>query len=226
MAAKRQVMVIDPAMRLPEMDTSNHIAELSSLPVSYHMPAIFGMDSLEFGAARTPIAGVIVLGSKANVDENHPWQNPLIDWLNNQIHKNVPVLGICYGHQLLGHMFGGDVGYLYQDKRKTQEFRDVQVSRDSRLWKDIAASGKLYVSHCQVVKTLPKDMIVVVTSGDMPNYGIEHQKFPVWGMQPHPEATLNFIKNQGITPDLRAHPPLLQFGHTFLQRFLSYVAAV
>ncbi len=223
MLVRPQIMVLDPALKLPEMDTFNHMASLSTLPLTYHQPGMHGMDSVFYAAERTPIAGIMILGSKANVDEQHAWQDSLIVWLRQQIQQNVPVLGICYGHQLLGHMFGGEVGYLYRDKRKLQGFREVRIN-DGRLWQGSHPTSQLYVSHCQVVKTQPPDMEIIASSADVPIYGLEHKHHPVWGLQPHPEATLNFIKNQGLGPDPLKHTPLLQFGHSLVTRFLDFAA--
>lgn len=56
------------------------------------------------------IAGVVVTGSHAMVSERAAWSERLGQWLKRCVDAEVPVLGICYGHQLLAHALGGRVG--------------------------------------------------------------------------------------------------------------------
>ena len=55
-------------------------------------------------------AGVIVTGSAAMVTDRHPWSERTADWLREAVDRGLPYFGICYGHQLLAHALGGEVG--------------------------------------------------------------------------------------------------------------------
>ena len=57
------------------------------------------------------VSGVIITGSHAMVTDRQPWSEFTADWLRAIPADSVPVLGICYGHQLLAHAWGGTVGY-------------------------------------------------------------------------------------------------------------------
>lgn len=58
-------------------------------------------------------AGVVITGSPAMVTERLPWSEMLAQRLSEEISQRpgLPVIGICYGHQLLAHALGGDVAY-------------------------------------------------------------------------------------------------------------------
>ncbi|MEJ7746972.1 MAG: gamma-glutamyl-gamma-aminobutyrate hydrolase family protein, partial [Luteimonas sp.] len=59
---------------------------------------------------RDGFAGVLVTGSAAMVTERRDWSERSADWLRDAAHADVPLFGICYGHQLLAHALGGEVG--------------------------------------------------------------------------------------------------------------------
>ncbi|RBF84007.1 glutamine amidotransferase, partial [Xanthomonas oryzae pv. oryzae] len=56
-------------------------------------------------------AGIIVSGSAAFVTDRADWSERSAEWLRHAAHQGMPLLGICYGHQLLAHALGGEVDY-------------------------------------------------------------------------------------------------------------------
>ena len=62
------------------------------------------------------VSGVIITGSHAMVTDREDWSEFVAKWLRGIAANTLPVLGICYGHQLLAHAWGGDVGYHPQGK--------------------------------------------------------------------------------------------------------------
>lgn len=211
----RHIAVIDPGTRVPELDCFNRLARACSLPLTYHLPALCGVDSLV--RSSDELAGVVILGSGASVHDGEPWQEALDAWLLPRVEAAVPVLGLCYGHQHLADRLGGEVDWLFEDRHKLKGLRTVSLDPDP-LWGG-SCSGPLVVSHSQVVTRLPEGFVV---RGRTPGVGIEafsHPSRPIWGFQAHPEATVAFTRNNDVP--FEEDPSLLEFGHGLVDAFLA-----
>lgn len=202
------VVVIDPAVRKAEVDCFNHLVGMSPIPLTYHLPALVGMKSLERETQN--VKGFIIFGSESSVNDRLPWQAPLEAWLKKQIETSVPTIGFCYGHQMLAHMYGGKVTHHSQDKSKHVGFREINLAKDS-LWGD-AQTCKLYVRHNEVVSEPPSAMTVVAKSSQVAVDGLKHKTLPIWSFQAHPEATPDFTGGEGD----------FNFGYSVIKRFLEF----
>src|SRR5437870_2024958 len=99
MMRPRHVMVIDPAIRVAELDCFNRMALASPVPLTYHLPALHGMASIRHDEAGA--IGIVILGSGCSVNDAYPWQQHLVEWLLPRLEQGVPTLGLCFGHQLI-----------------------------------------------------------------------------------------------------------------------------
>ena len=212
----QHIAIIDPAVRTPELDCLNAMAQWSPLPLSYHLPAMFGMRTLE-SFTDSSLKGIVVLGSAASVNDGDDWQVRLTNWLRPRIEAGTPTLALCYGHQLLAHMFGGHVGFMYPDHTKLKGFRRVDLTED-RLW-GAATSGQVVISHAEAVMTCPVGFRVSGKSTAVAIEAITHETLPAWGFQCHPEATACFLENQEIAPPPQENA--LDFGRQLVKQFLS-----
>lgn len=213
----RHIAVIDPGMRVPELDCFNRMARVSALPLTYHLPAMFGLDSLY--RAEDGLAGVIVLGSGASVNDDLPWQTALAAWLRPRI-GGVPALGLCYGHQLFASVLGGDVGFVTPDRVKLKGIRRVSLAPDA-LW-GAGVDGPLLVTHREGVTRLPDGCVILGASPQVPVEAFRHAELPIWGFQAHPEATPAFALNNDVP---LADPADLAFGNARVDEFLATAAA-
>jgi len=210
------ITVIDPAVRVPELDVLNRISGASPLSITYHLPGLHGMRSLELVAGDP--AGIVLLGSGSSVHDALPWQQELGAWLRARMEAGIPTLGLCFGHQFVAHLFGAEVGYLRQDRAKHLGFFQTQLEPDA-LWGGKAVSGELYCAHREQVIALPPGFRSVGRSGDLPLEALRHESLPLWTFQAHPEATRGFIENQG---DTLPAPGRLAFGHSLVDAFLDF----
>ena len=106
---------------------------------------------------------------------------------SNDIFKlNIPILGICYGHQLLGYMKGGKI---VSSKNKSEYGKTVINSTDSELFKDIKNESIVWMSHTDYIEDVPDGFIISATTKNCPCAAMENKKERLYGVQFHPEVT-------------------------------------
>lgn len=216
----RHIAVLDPAVRIPELDSFNQLAMKAPLPLTYHLPALFGMESL---ANNDPgLAGIIIMGSGASVYDQLPWQEPMNQWLKTKMLAGVPTFGICYGHQLIAHLFGGKVGFLHTSQEKELGLRQVHI-QPCTLWEK-SQHGALVISHREHVTACPTGFSIMAKSPVVPIEGLCHDKLPIFSFQAHPEAAFGFAEHAGITAKQRIVAEDFHFGHSLMTKFMDYVA--
>jgi GMP synthase (glutamine-hydrolysing) len=205
-----QLLVLDPALERRETACANLIASLVPWPVSYHAPAIAGFGSLDL-LDWDQLAGVVVLGSMAGVNDRYDWQPELERRLHKTMLRKIPLLAICYGHQLLGAMFGSKIETA---PKKRLGMRKVQFTGTGAV-SGIPQSETFFVSHNDHVVDVPAGLRLFATSPEVAVDGLVHPDLPVWSLQSHPESTESFCRD--CTYDLPASEvPVLQGGHQFL----------
>jgi GMP synthase-like glutamine amidotransferase len=220
-----QILVIDPALRRPELDALNAMAQLSPLPLSYHMPAMFGFDSFQDVRDET-LRGIVVLGSGSSVNDRRAWQERLETWLRPRLERGVPTLGICYGHQMLARMFGGKVGWIYPDGSKYLQLREISLAAElpphvPAAWRN--QRGPVVVSHQEHVSVIPKAMRILASSPTVACEGLVHETLPIYSFQSHPEAVPGTARGFGLAR-VAAAPQSRAFGQSLVRGFLAYAA--
>jgi GMP synthase (glutamine-hydrolysing) len=177
------------------------------------------------------VAGVVITGSHSMVTDRAPWSERTAAWLRAAVAQHIPVLGICYGHQLLAHALGGEVG----DNPHGTEVGTVNVYLNEagaadRLLGGLANPLRVHVSHQQTVLTLPIGARLLAWSDRD-----QHQAFVVgdyaWGVQFHPEFNADVVRAyteddrellraEGQDPDrISAQIEETIYGTEILQRF-------
>ncbi|GAB3824428.1 glutamine-hydrolyzing GMP synthase [Hymenobacter jeollabukensis] len=128
------------------------------------------------------IRGVVLSGSPCSVRDPEAPNPDLSKYLGH-----VPVLGVCYGAQLLAQQGGGEV--LPATIREYGRARLHHIEQSSPLMQGLSLDSQVWMSHGDTIKTLPKGYEVIASTPEVEvaAYHIEGQ--PTYGIQFHPEVT-------------------------------------
>lgn len=150
--------------------------------------------------------GVVVTGSHAMVSDREPWSETTATWLAELVALGVPVLGICYGHQLLAHALGGEVGYHPQGlEAGTVWVTPTEAATTDPLLGHLTLTSGAFAApsaHRQTVKQLPPEATVLASNAFEPHHAFRVGEC-AWGVQFHPEfgpeATRGYVHHLADT---------------------------
>ena len=130
------------------------------------------------------IKGIILSGGPLNVYQIHKYS-----FDKRIIENQIPVLGICFGHQILSKLNGGRVK---QSKYREFGLANIRKKSESILTKNFFNKkniNKVWMSHADQVSKLPKNFYVIASSQNSKFAIIENKKKNFYGVQFHPEVT-------------------------------------
>lgn len=115
----------------------------------------------------------------------------------------VPILGVCLGHQAICQVYGAEVTYAKELMHGKQD--DIKVNQKSPLFQGLPAmiQGARYHSLAAAADTIPEELSITAVTADGEVMAVSHRQYPVYGLQFHPESIL--------TPE----------GKTILKNFLG-----
>ena len=138
--------------------------------------------SLEDIKAFDPMGIIFTGGPNSVYDEKSPQVDPAIFELG------VPVLGICYGCQLIAHNLGGRVTAATDDSAREYGKTETYYNTDCRLFKGLPKQGVSWMSHGDYMEKVPEGFDLVAHSDACPNVAICDEKRGFYGVQFHPEV--------------------------------------
>jgi GMP synthase (glutamine-hydrolysing) len=181
--------------------------------------------------------GIVISGSAAMVTDAEPWSEATATWLLPRITRDEPILGVCYGHQLLAHALGGEVAH----NPLGRQVGSVSVTLTALGCAD-PLLGRLpethiqQASHSQSVLRPPRGAQVLGHTARDPFHVLRFAP-RVWGVQFHPEfdhvivpyyitERREPIRSEGWDPDalLDAVQPS-PHGRALLRRFVTLCRA-
>ena len=127
------------------------------------------------------VSGLIFSGGPASVyEQDAPKCHPGV------LDLGVPVLGICYGMQVTCQLLGSKV-----DAAPAREYgrTTLEVVDGGGLMTHVPSPATVWMSHGDMVQTLPKDFVSLARTPNCPLAAVRHRERPVFGVQFHPEVT-------------------------------------
>jgi GMP synthase (glutamine-hydrolysing) len=151
-------------------------------------------------------SGAVIAGSHAMVTQNLDWSLAVEAWLAPVVAAGVPVLGICYGHQLLAKAMGGKVDF-HPDGLEigTQSITLTVDGLSDPLLKGLPPVFTAHTCHSQTVLALPPGAVNLAKNTHDPHHAFR-LGHAAWGVQFHPEYTpdimAGYIRN--MSPVIQA----------------------
>jgi GMP synthase (glutamine-hydrolysing) len=128
------------------------------------------------------VKGIILSGSPFSVRQEN---SPRIDL--ESLRGNFPILGVCYGAQLLAYATGGEV-----EAAETREYGRANLSMvmpSDKLFNGLQAGSQVWMSHADTIVSLPSDAYFIASTRDVRVAGFKFEKEETYGIQFHPEVT-------------------------------------
>ena len=175
---------------------------------------------------------LILTGSEASIMQREGWVNAEVEFVQEALRLDFPILGSCYGHQLLALALRGPA-HVRRALRPEIGWYPIDIRIKSRL---LGEEGAVYAfsSHFDEVIDLDEDFRVLASTPGCPVQAFELKNRPVWGLQFHPEidipAALEFLRNLvdlGLKTSslfaeaLRMEPQDSGLIHRIVRRFLD-----
>ena len=127
------------------------------------------------------VKGVILSGSPCSVRDAG---SPDVDFA---LFNKVPLLGVCYGAQLMAHKMGGEV--LPSHIREYGRARLSTVHHDNSLLKEISLDTQVWMSHADTIASVPPAFEVIASTSTVPVAAFRLKGQDKYGIQFHPEVT-------------------------------------
>ncbi|MFJ1298870.1 glutamine amidotransferase [Pseudomonadota bacterium AL_CKDN230030165-1A_HGKHYDSX7] len=135
----------------------------------------------------------LLTGSPAMVTDLEPWSETCAEWLREAARADLPMFGICYGHQLLAHALGGEVGY----NPAGRELGTMPIDLAHDAGADLLLAGlpdrfDAQMMHAQTVLRLPEGAVSLARSALDPHQILRYGP-RIYSTQFHPEFKPAFV---------------------------------
>ena len=167
----------------------NFRRELDADLVEFHCPSRDLPETFQFDAC-------VVTGSRASVYWDEPWIGELKSYVGDAIDTGMPMLGVCYGHQLLADVLGGRV----EDMGEYEiGYRTVEHDGENALLDGVDEDFTVFTTHSDRVAEAPPGADVFARN----DYGIHgFRKDGVFAVQFHPEYDMETAADVASGKDL------------------------
>jgi GMP synthase (glutamine-hydrolysing) len=182
------------------------------------------------------VAGVIVTGSSSSVTDrlNEPWMPRLEGWLRDTVQQQVPLLGVCFGHQILASALGGEV--RKNPVGRAIGSRVVRKLVDDPLLEGLPSSFDVNVSHRDHVAVPPAGATKLITAdhddlhafsaGPVARAVQFHPEFSDQIVRGYIEQRMEILRDEGFDPE-KLHRDVVDVPHArqLLRNFVTNFVA-
>lgn len=130
------------------------------------------------------IQGIILSGAPLLVTEVTIDKYLIV--MKRLVESRLPILGICFGHQLLGLHFGAEASRMKEDR----DWQTVEIFEDCPLFQRLPHEILFLEDHCETI-SIPAGFQLVGSSDVCVNEAMQHTSLPLFGVQFHPEVSGN-----------------------------------
>lgn len=148
----------------------------------------------------------IITGSLAMVSDRLDWSEAAAQWIRDAMAVDMPLFGICFGHQLIAHALGGHVDYHPRGREiGTQTITLAPRASQDRLASSLPAQFPAHLTHLQTVITLPASAVALAASSHDPHQIVRYGPKAI-STQFHPEFSPQITREyiQARADSLRA----------------------
>lgn len=140
---------------------------------------------------------VVISGSTTGVYEDEEWIDSLVERTREYIENDIPVLGLCFGHQVIAKAMGAEV-----EKMGDYEigYRPVQL-HESEVFEGLDSFEYPFNTHQDRVVGMPEELEPIAETEECVQ-GVQHTSKPVFGVQFHPELTPDVAEKAIRTKDM------------------------
>lgn len=128
--------------------------------------------------------GVVISGSPISITEKHP--ETFIEKIAFIKDCEIPVLGICFGHQIIGLSFGATAHRMREDR----DWQLIEVYEENPLTVRLPTEFEMMEDHCETI-SIPPNFKLLASSDACINEMMAHNDRPIYGVQFHPELSGN-----------------------------------
>ena len=138
-------------------------------------------------------AAIIISGSAASIVEPPAWAQPLEGLVRDAAEHDVPLLGVCFGHQMIARALYGPDAVRASDKA---ELGWLELARcgDDPLLSGVPERFRVFCSHLEEAANLPPEVEVLAGSEDCAVHAFRLRDRRMWGVQFHAEMSLEEAK--------------------------------
>jgi GMP synthase (glutamine-hydrolysing) len=134
------------------------------------------------------VKGIILGGSVNSPLDSAWWIREEEDFIRNAAECRIPMLGICFGHEIIASALGGKLGKF---RSMHLALADVEPVADEPLFDGLPKKFRALFSHTVYVTKAPPGFDIIARGGKCECMAMRHRELPIWTVQFHPEMDIH-----------------------------------